>query len=70
MENVIDHAGAGGWLAPAAYVAVLSVAVSCVSLVLLHVVSPEFAPSWRMVSEYANGPAPLAAHLRLQSRGR
>ena len=22
---------------------------------LLHVLSPEFAPSWRMVSEYANG---------------
>jgi hypothetical protein len=26
-----------------------------VSLVLLHILSPEFAPSWRMVSEYANG---------------
>ncbi|MGQ0456202.1 MAG: DUF998 domain-containing protein [Hyphomicrobium sp.] len=25
-------------------------------LALLHVVSPEFDPSWRMVSEYANGP--------------
>jgi hypothetical protein len=55
MENVLDHAGAGGWLAPAAYVAVLSVALSGASLALLHVLSPEFAPSWRMVSEYANG---------------
>jgi hypothetical protein len=55
MESVIDHTGAGGWLVPAAYVAVLSVTVSCASLVLLHVLSPEFAPSWRMVSEYANG---------------
>jgi hypothetical protein len=26
-----------------------------VSLVLLHVLSPEFSPAWRMVSEYANG---------------
>lgn len=26
-----------------------------VLLALLHVLSPEFAPSWRMVSEYANG---------------
>lgn len=26
-----------------------------VSLALLHILSPEFAPSWRMVSEYANG---------------
>ena len=25
------------------------------SLVVLHILSPEFAPSWRMVSEYANG---------------
>ncbi len=25
------------------------------TLVLLHILSPEFAPSWRMVSEYANG---------------
>jgi len=25
------------------------------SLAILHVLSPEFAPSWRMVSEYANG---------------
>jgi hypothetical membrane protein len=25
------------------------------SLAILHVISPEFAPSWRMVSEYANG---------------
>jgi hypothetical protein len=55
MENVIDHTGFGGWSAPAAYVAVLSVALSCASLLLLHVLSPEFAPSWRMVSEYANG---------------
>jgi hypothetical protein len=26
-----------------------------VAIVALHVVSPEFAPSWRMVCEYANG---------------
>ena len=54
MENVLDHTAAG-WLAPAAYVAVLAVALSGASLVLLHALSPEFAPSWRMVSEYANG---------------
>jgi hypothetical protein len=55
MENVVDHAGFGGVLAPAATVALLSVVLSGASLVVLHVVSPEFAPSWRMVSEYANG---------------
>jgi hypothetical protein len=55
MDDVIHQTGFGGGLAPAAYVAVLAVALSCASLVLLHLLSPEFAPSWRMVSEYANG---------------
>jgi hypothetical protein len=36
-------------------VAVLATAVALVSLTVLHIVSPEFQPSWRMVSEYANG---------------
>lgn len=43
------------WFVPAAYVALVATAVSGVALLLLHLVSPEFAPSWRMVSEYANG---------------
>ena len=51
----ILHSGPGGWSALAAGVALLATAVSCASLVLLHLLSPEFAPSWRMVSEYANG---------------
>lgn len=29
--------------------------VACVALLALHVLSPEFQPSWRMVSEYALG---------------
>jgi len=29
--------------------------VSILSLLLLHLTSPEFKPSWRMISEYANG---------------
>lgn len=37
------------WLSIVAAVIVLSLLVS------LHVISPEFDPSWRMVSEYANG---------------
>jgi hypothetical protein len=39
----------------AAYAAIGATAVSGAALVLLHAFSPEFAPSWRMVSEYANG---------------
>jgi Protein of unknown function (DUF998) len=40
---------------PAAAVALAATAVSLLALLALHVLSPEFAPSWRMVSEYANG---------------
>lgn len=39
----------------AAYFAIGATAVSGAALLLLHALSPEFAPSWRMVSEYANG---------------
>lgn len=38
--------------------AILSIAtgaISLISLIILHFVSPEFKPSWRMVSEYALG---------------
>ena len=47
-----------GWVAPAARISLAATAVSCLSLIGLHVLSPELAPSWRMVSEYANGRAP------------
>lgn len=40
---------------PAAFAAFVFTGLTLVILVLLHVVSPEFDPSWRMVSEYANG---------------
>ncbi len=36
-------------------VAVFATSVAFLSLTILHVLSPEFQPSWRMVSEYANG---------------
>jgi hypothetical protein len=45
-------------MAPAAYLALGATAVSGGALLVLHGVSPEFAPSWRMVSEYANGRLP------------
>lgn len=55
MNTIAHHAGSSGFLAPAAYAAIAATTVSCAALILLHVVSPEFQPSWRMVSEYANG---------------
>lgn len=39
----------------AATVAIGAAVTSAIALLALHVLSPEYAPSWRMVSEYANG---------------
>ena len=58
MEMVANQSGAGAWFTPAATVAIGGVIGSLVALVILHLVSPEYAPSWRMVSEYANGRYP------------
>ncbi len=40
---------------PAAWLAILSTSATILLLVSLHVLSPEFSPAWRMVSEYAFG---------------
>lgn len=55
MNTIANQAGSGSFSAAAAYAAIAAIAISCAALIVLHVVSPEFAPSWRMVSEYANG---------------
>jgi Protein of unknown function (DUF998) len=41
--------------APAARVAIAAAGAVLLLLASLHVLSPEFDPSWRVVSEYANG---------------
>lgn len=40
---------------PAAQLAIAGAIAALLSLASLHMLSPEFDPSWRMVSEYANG---------------
>ena len=40
---------------PATQLAIVATAAVLVLLASLHILSPEFDPSWRMVSEYANG---------------
>jgi hypothetical protein len=55
MGTIASHAVSAPWVLPAAYVAIGATAISGAALLLLHVLSPEYAPSWRMVSEYANG---------------
>ena len=39
----------------AARLSIITASISLTALLALHFLSPEFAPSWRMVSEYANG---------------
>jgi hypothetical protein len=39
----------------AAFSAIAAASAALLMLASLHVLSPEFSPSWRMVSEYANG---------------
>jgi hypothetical protein len=46
---------AASWSTAAAWVAIVATALSAAALLALHRLSPEFEPSWRMVSEYANG---------------
>ena len=58
MDIVANQGGVGTWFTPAATIAMGATLVSLAALLLLHVVSPELAPSWRMVSEYANGRYP------------
>jgi hypothetical protein len=55
MELAPKHSSITAWNTTAAYFALAAAAISCISLAALHVLSAEFAPSWRMVSEYANG---------------
>lgn len=58
MDTMANPVDIGGWMAPAAFVALGATTVSGAALLVLHTLNPEFAPSWRMVSEYANGRLP------------
>ena len=58
MDIVANQGTAAASFPPAAAIAISATIISLAALSLLHMVSPEFAPSWRMVSEYANGRYP------------
>ena len=49
---------AGGYSSAAAGLAIAATVASALALIALHALSPEYHPSWRMVSEYANGGQP------------
>lgn len=54
---------------PAAWIALSLTVVTVVLLAALHLASPEFDPSWRMVSEYALGSYPWLLSLMFLSWG-
>lgn len=51
----MSHVDFGDWSIRWAYLALTATAASAAALIFLHLLSPELEPSWRMVSEYANG---------------
>ncbi|OLB25247.1 MAG: hypothetical protein DMG41_09965 [Acidobacteria bacterium] len=56
-------------VAPAAWLAIIMTTATVLLLASLHVLSPEFAPSWHMVSEYAFGHHGLLLALMFLSWG-
>lgn len=50
-----DSSGSSRIVEPAALLAIALTVIALLLLASLHVLSPEFAPSWRMISEYALG---------------
>ncbi len=59
MNTLSSSTGFDGLANYAAYAALAATGVSCVALLALHALDTAFAPSWRMVSEYANGRVPM-----------
>src|SRR5207249_152602 len=54
---------------PAAWLAILATGATILLLVALHILSPEFSPSWRVISEYAFGHYPWVLLLMFLSWG-
>lgn len=53
--GTFEATGNEGFSAVMAMTAIAATCVAALCLIALHFLSPEFQPSWRMVSEYANG---------------
>jgi Protein of unknown function (DUF998) len=55
MDTVPFFLTPANWQTRAAWLSLAGIGISLLALTSLHVLSMEYAPSWRMVSEYANG---------------
>ncbi|HKW73441.1 MAG TPA: DUF998 domain-containing protein [Candidatus Dormibacteraeota bacterium] len=53
----------------ASVLAIGSAALAVMLLASLHVLSPEYSPAWRMISEYANGHYPWVLSLMFIAYG-
>ena len=51
----LDRGDTSTIVEPAAWLAIVATGATIVLLAALHLLSPEFSPSWRMISEYAFG---------------
>ena len=69
MRKSDEYRGTKGVSVVAAYVAIASAIAAFGLLVSLHLLSPEFSPAWRLVSEYANGHYPLVLSLMFGAYG-
>ena len=63
MDNIISSIGTANISVPAARLSILASAGALIFLGSLHMLCPEFDPSWRMVSEYALGRYSVALSL-------
>jgi len=55
MNNVVSNSDTSNISVSAARLAIAATAATLLLLVSLHILSPEYDPAWRMVSEYALG---------------
>ena len=55
MERANPHSPTSTISVLAAWTAIAASGAALALLLSLHVLSPEFSPAWRMISEYANG---------------
>jgi hypothetical protein len=55
VDRTNPHSAASTISVLAAWTAIAASGSALALLLILHVLSPEFSPAWRMISEYANG---------------
>ncbi len=68
-ERSFNNADSSSMVHVAAWLAMVATVATLLCLAALHILSPEFSPSWRVVSEYAFGHYPWVLALMFLSWG-